>query len=281
MPHEAPPDGLSLAAALAHYAVISVTSQVPLLVLLLLALPPLFSPGFLTGFNSVVFAAAHLVYGSWLTVFLAFAGRLVLAGIYRRYESFWGVWILHLLLGWSCSRWAWADTSSGPFVRDARRGTVGRVAGQRALFLDWGGTLTQLRDNRTVVDADGNPFLMPGVEATLARVWERYAACFIVSNQGRIARGEISEAEVRRRFGWAERAPRPIPSPTGASAPTRTRTAARAGSRDPACSSISPPPTGSPSPTPRTSATPTKTASPRSRRGIKDFQLAADFFAWR
>ena len=77
------------------------------------------------------------------------------------------------------------------------------MAGRRALFLDWGGTLTQLRDNRTLVDADGNPFLMPGVEATLARMRGRYAACFIVSNQGRIARGEITEAEVRRRFGWA------------------------------------------------------------------------------
>jgi uncharacterized protein len=53
----------------------------------------------LSGFNSVIFAVAHLVYGSWLTVGLAFAGRLVLAGVYRRYESFWGVWILHLLLG--------------------------------------------------------------------------------------------------------------------------------------------------------------------------------------
>ncbi len=42
---------------------------------------------------------AHLVYGSWLTVALAFAARLVLAGIYRRYESFWGVWFLRLLLG--------------------------------------------------------------------------------------------------------------------------------------------------------------------------------------
>lgn len=60
---------------------------------------PLFSPGFVAGFNSVVFAVAHLVYSSWLSVGLAFAGRLVLAGVYRRYESFWGVWILHLLLG--------------------------------------------------------------------------------------------------------------------------------------------------------------------------------------
>ena len=54
-----------------------------------------------------------------------------------------------------------------------------------------------------MVDADANPLLMPGVEATLARVRGDYAACFIVTNQGRIARGEISEAEVRRRFDWA------------------------------------------------------------------------------
>ena len=47
----------------------------------------------------MVFAVAHLVYGSWLSVGLAFAGRLVLTRVYRRYESFWGVWILHLLLG--------------------------------------------------------------------------------------------------------------------------------------------------------------------------------------
>lgn len=29
-----------------------------------------------------------------------------------------------------------------------------------------------------------------------------YEACFIVSNQGRIGRGEIAEAEVLRRFAW-------------------------------------------------------------------------------
>jgi len=40
----------------------------------------LFSPGFRTRFNSVVFAVAHLVYGSGLTAILAVAGRLVLAG---------------------------------------------------------------------------------------------------------------------------------------------------------------------------------------------------------
>lgn len=73
---------------------------------------------------------------------------------------------------------------------------------RRALFLDWGGTLTRLRDNRTLLDADGNPVLMPGVPETLARVRADYTACFIVSNQGRIARGEISEAEVHRRFAW-------------------------------------------------------------------------------
>lgn len=84
------------------------------------------------------------------------------------------------------------------------RATVGVVTGRRALFLDWGGTLTRLRDNRTVIDADGNPVLMPGVEAALIRARADYAACFIVSNQGRIARGEITEAEVRRRFRWAD-----------------------------------------------------------------------------
>jgi hypothetical protein len=97
---EPAPEGWSLAAALAHYALVSVTSQEFLYSSFFFwRYRPLFSPGFLTGVNSVVFAVAHLVYDSWLTVGLAFAGRLVLAGVYRRYESFWGVWILHLLLG--------------------------------------------------------------------------------------------------------------------------------------------------------------------------------------
>lgn len=97
---EAAPEGWSLVEALAHYALISVTSQEFLYSSFFFwRYRPLFSPGFLAGFNSVVFAVAHLVYGSWLSVALAFAGRLVLARVYRRYESFWGVWILHLLLG--------------------------------------------------------------------------------------------------------------------------------------------------------------------------------------
>jgi hypothetical protein len=33
------------------------------------------------------------------------------------------------------------------------------ASGKRALFLDWGGTLVQTRDNRTLVDADGNPII--------------------------------------------------------------------------------------------------------------------------
>lgn len=73
-------------------------------------------------------------------------------------------------------------------------------AGRRALFLDWGGTIVLTREHRTVLDADGQPVLMPNVAATVARERKRYDACFIVSNQARVSRGEISEAEVFRRF---------------------------------------------------------------------------------
>jgi histidinol-phosphate phosphatase family protein len=72
----------------------------------------------------------------------------------------------------------------------------------RALFLDWGGTLALARESRTVVDAEGNPVLMPNVIETLAHVRADFDACFIVSNQARIKRGEISAAEVGRRFAW-------------------------------------------------------------------------------
>jgi D-glycero-D-manno-heptose 1,7-bisphosphate phosphatase len=75
--------------------------------------------------------------------------------------------------------------------------------GKRALFLDWGGTLALTKDNRTVVDAAGHPVLMRNVAATLARERPHFDLCFIVSNQGRISRGEISAAEVVRRFAWA------------------------------------------------------------------------------
>ena len=89
---------------------------------------------------------------------------------------------------------------------------------KRALFLDWGGTLALTKNNRTVVDTTGHPVLMPNVGATLARERPRFDACFIVSNQARVSKGEISAA-------------------TTASAPTRTRTAATAASHDPGCSS--------------------------------------------
>jgi D-glycero-D-manno-heptose 1,7-bisphosphate phosphatase len=76
------------------------------------------------------------------------------------------------------------------------------MAGRRALFLDWGGTLAVTRDHRTVLDVDGNPVIQPNVVETLARCRPGFDAWFIVSNQARIGRGEISEGEVRRRFQW-------------------------------------------------------------------------------
>ena len=82
---------------------------------------------------------------------------------------------------------------------------------KRALFLDWGGTLALTKDNRTVVGADGNPVLMPNVAETLARERPPFDCCFIVSNQARIGRGEITAAEVLRRFAWAnDRLARPF-----------------------------------------------------------------------
>jgi len=82
---------------------------------------------------------------------------------------------------------------------------------KRALFLDWGGTLALTQNNRTVLDEAGHPVLMPNVAATLARERPRFAACFIVSNQARVSRGEIAESEVLRRFAWAnERLGRPF-----------------------------------------------------------------------
>ena len=76
-------------------------------------------------------------------------------------------------------------------------------ARKRALFIDWGGTLALTKDNRTVIDAAGHPVLMPNVVATLARERPRFDVCFIVSNQARISKGEISDAEVIGRFAWA------------------------------------------------------------------------------
>ena len=75
---------------------------------------------------------------------------------------------------------------------------------KRALFVDWGGTLALTKDNRTVVDAAGHPALMPNVAATLARERPRFDVCFIVSNQARISRSEISADEVLRRFAWVD-----------------------------------------------------------------------------
>jgi len=90
----------TLTLLLLSYASVSVTSQEFLYSSFFFwRYRPLFSPGFLVGLNAVVFGIAHLVYGSWVSVGLALAARVILARVYRRHGSFWGVWILHLLLG--------------------------------------------------------------------------------------------------------------------------------------------------------------------------------------
>jgi len=90
----------TLLALLLSYASISVTSQEFLYSSFFFwRYRPLFSPGFLVGLNAVVFGIAHVVYGSWVSVGLALAARVILARVYRRHGSFWGVWVLHLLLG--------------------------------------------------------------------------------------------------------------------------------------------------------------------------------------
>jgi len=90
----------TLVALLVSYASVSVTSQEFLYSSFFFwRYRPLFSPGFLVGLNAVVFGIAHMVYGSWVSVGLALAARVILARVYRRHGSFWGVWILHLLLG--------------------------------------------------------------------------------------------------------------------------------------------------------------------------------------
>src|SRR3989442_1675416 len=82
---------------------------------------------------------------------------------------------------------------------------------KRALFLDWGGTLAVTKDNQTLVDRAGTPTLTPSAGRVLARERPRFDVCFIVSNQPRVATGEISVAEVDRRVARAnERLGRPF-----------------------------------------------------------------------
>ena len=90
----------SLLVLFVFYASVSVTSQEFLYSSFFFwRYRPLFSPGFLLGLNAAVFAVAHLVYHSWVSVLLALAGRVIMARVYRRHGSFWGVWTVHLLFG--------------------------------------------------------------------------------------------------------------------------------------------------------------------------------------
>lgn len=72
--------------------------------------------------------------------------------------------------------------------------------GQCALFLDFNGTLVCARDNRTVVDTDSMPILLPRVAETLIQLRSTYDASFIVTNQRLIGRGQISATEVQSRL---------------------------------------------------------------------------------
>lgn len=90
----------NLLALLLFYSSVSVTSQEFLYSSFFFwRYRSLFSPGFLLGMNAVAFALSHVVYDSWVSVTLALAGRVIMARIYRRHGSFWGVWAVHLLFG--------------------------------------------------------------------------------------------------------------------------------------------------------------------------------------
>src|SRR5258708_31321292 len=106
---------------------------------------------------------------------------------------------------------------------------------QRALFVDWGGTLALTRHNRTVVDEAGHPVLMDNVVATLARERPRFDVCFIVSNQARISMGEIAEAEVTS-GSHGPTSSSEDRSPDGGCVRTRTRTVVTAASPSRGCS---------------------------------------------
>ena len=105
----------SLLALLLFYASVSVTSQEFLYSSFFFwRYRPLFSPGFLVGLNALVFAVAHLVYHSWVSVVLALAGRVIMARIYRRYGSFWGCGPSTSSSGWRSSSWDLGATSTAP-----------------------------------------------------------------------------------------------------------------------------------------------------------------------
>jgi hypothetical protein len=90
----------NLLGLLLFYAGVSVTSQEFLYSSFFFwRYRPLFSPGFLVALNAVVFAIAHMVYDSWVSILLALAGRVIMARIYRRHGNFWGVWLIHVLFG--------------------------------------------------------------------------------------------------------------------------------------------------------------------------------------
>ena len=49
--------------------------------------------------NAGLFAYSHLIFESWITIFVSFAGGLIFAARYFAVRSFWGVCLEHALYG--------------------------------------------------------------------------------------------------------------------------------------------------------------------------------------
>ena len=89
-------------AVMALYPLVSVTAQeIMFRVLFTHRYLGLFggSLGLAVFVNAVLFAYSHLIFESWITILVSFAGGLIFAYRYFTYRSFWGVCLEHALYG--------------------------------------------------------------------------------------------------------------------------------------------------------------------------------------